>query len=171
MSISEVFFFKHIINLGLKLRRYVAHLVFHRILMILLVVAIIFQCQSNLSSEFGSPLTFGFVKAILLAGCSSATESMRNIYIVSFRYDPRSDDASDQNSTVRAFLADVVRDSRLEVRVAYFGICVSDPGNVAWICSNFVDDLRKTFHESVDPLDLITNGSHFKDDVVFPYLM
>lgn len=96
---------------------------------------------------------------------------MRDVYIVSFHYEPRSNDTSDQNSTVRAFLAGAVRESRLEVRAAYFGICISDPDKEAWICSNDVTDLRNSFDESLDPLDLITNGSHFKDDVVFPYLM
>lgn len=108
--------------------------------------------------------------AILLSGCSSSTAAIRNTYIVSFKYSPEQNHTT-ENSDFRKVLATFVGQAQLEVRVGYFGLCVSDLRIVGWTCSNNVHDLKNSFNDTTGPLDLINNGSHFKDDIVFPYLM
>lgn len=119
-------------------------------------------------------VTYGRIKlsyiALLLSGCSSSTNAIRNIYIVSYQY-YQGNHTSTENSTAFAVLSAAVSQVQLEVRVGYFGLCVSDSGDVGWSCSKNVHDLKNTFNSTADPLDLIGNGIHFKNDIVFPYLM
>lgn len=109
--------------------------------------------------------------AILLSGCSSSMSAISNIYVVSLKYSPQQSHNSTENPTFLMALATVIGRAQLEIRVGYFGLCVLNPGGVGWTCSNNITDLRSTFNDTTDPLDVVNNGSHFKDDIIFPYLM
>lgn len=58
----------------------------------------------------------------------------------------------------------------MEVRVGYFGICVS-PTPGSFICNANATALAGIVTVDQDPLNLIWVASTFKDAVVFPYLL
>lgn len=58
----------------------------------------------------------------------------------------------------------------MEVRVGYFGICVS-PDSGSYICNSNATALAEIVTVDQDPLNLIWVASTFKDAVVFPYLL
>lgn len=58
----------------------------------------------------------------------------------------------------------------LEVRVGYFGLCIT-PDGTDYLCSNNATLLAQQISIDQDPLNLIYIADTFKNDVVFPYLM
>lgn len=58
----------------------------------------------------------------------------------------------------------------MEVRVGFFGICIS-PDNGAFICNANATALAEIVTVDQDPLNVIWLAERFKDTVVFPYLM
>ena len=66
--------------------------------------------------------------------------------------------------------ANIVGGAELEVRVGYFGICVTPDGG-SYICNSNATALAEIVTVDQDPLNLIWVASTFKDAVVFPYLM
>lgn len=110
--------------------------------------------------------------AILLAGCSSSSPSIPNVFLISLYYDrvtPTFDPAQVDPGVATA-IANIVGGTDLEVRVGYFGICVA-PNGGAFICNNNATALAEVVNVDQDPLNLIWVASTFKDAVVFPYLM
>jgi hypothetical protein len=109
--------------------------------------------------------------ALLLAGCSSSSPLIPGIFLISLYYrgwTPTYDPAQD-NPAVFQQIQTLVGNAQLEVRVGYFGICVSNGGD--WLCSNNATALAQSYTPSADPLNLIWVAKTFKDNIVFPYLM
>lgn len=110
--------------------------------------------------------------ALLLAGCSSSSPLIPNIFLISFYYQSYTPtfDPSQVNPGVVSAIANIVGRAQLEVRVGYFGVCVNGDGG-SFLCSNNVTSLAQQVSIDSDPLNLIWVASTFKDSVVFPYLL
>jgi hypothetical protein len=109
--------------------------------------------------------------SLLLAGCSSSSPLIPGIFLLSLYYQnwtPTYDPAQN-NPQVFSQVANIVGNAQLEVRVGYFGICVSNGGD--WLCSNNATALASSYTMDADPLNLIWVAKTFKDAVVFPYLL
>jgi hypothetical protein len=109
--------------------------------------------------------------ALLLAGCSSSSPLIPGIFLLSLYYQhwtPTYDPAQN-NPAVFQQISSIVGSAQLEVRVGYFGICVSNGGD--WLCSNNATALAQSYNIEADPLNLIWVAKTFKDNVVFPYLL
>lgn len=115
-----------------------------------------------------------YTSALLLAGCSSPSAGIPGIYLISFYYPlggyPPTYSPAQVNSAQFQDIAEIVRDTCLEVRVGYFGICVTPDGH-EWLCTNNATTLAEIVEPAQDPLNLIWVGSSFKNNVVFPYLL
>ena len=112
------------------------------------------------------------ILALLLAGCSSSSPQMPSIFLISLyyqRYDPVFNLAQVDPGVVQA-TANIAGGAEMEVRVGYFGICVSPSGG-AYICNSNATALAEVVTVDQDPLNLIWVASTFKDAVVFPYLL
>lgn len=110
--------------------------------------------------------------ALLLAGCSSSSPLIPDIFLLSLYYDnytPRPDTAQ-VNYAVYSEIQSIAGDAHLQARVGYFGICINPDGG-SWLCSNNATALAQEVSVDQDPLNLIWLASQFKDMVVFPYLM
>jgi len=109
--------------------------------------------------------------SLLLAGCSSSSPLIPGIFLLSLYYQGYSPtyDTAQNNPQVFSQIANIVGTSQLEVRVGYFGICVSNGGD--WLCSNNATALASSYTMDADPLNLIWVAKTFKDAVVFPYLL
>ena len=97
---------------------------------------------------------------------------MPSIFLISLyyqRYDPIFNLAQVDPGVVQA-TANIVGGAEMEVRVGYFGICVSPSGG-AYICNSNATALAEVVTVDQDPLNLIWVASTFKDAVVFPYLL
>ena len=121
------------------------------------------ECQNHKLTEF---------LALLLAGCSSSSPVIPNIFLISLYYGsyPPVYDPSQVDPGVTKAIANVVGQATLEVRVGYFGICVNPDGG-SFLCSNNASSLAGQVSVDQDPLNLIWVASTFKDSIVFPYLM
>jgi len=71
---------------------------------------------------------------------------------------------------VSAAIKNIVGSSLLEVRVGYFGLCVTQDGS-GYLCSNNATALALNVNVDQDPMNLIWIAQTFKDAVVFPYLL
>lgn len=110
--------------------------------------------------------------ALLLAGCSSSSPLIPDIFLISLYYDdytPRPD-TSQVNFAAFSQINSVAGDAHLQARVGYFGICINPDGG-SWLCSNNATSLAQEVSVDQDPLNLIWLASQFKDSIVFPYLM
>jgi hypothetical protein len=110
--------------------------------------------------------------ALLLAGCSSSSPLIPDIFLISLYYDdyvPRPD-TSQVNFAAFSNLNSLAGDAHLQARVGYFGICINPDGG-SWLCSNNATSLAQEVSVDQDPLNLIWLASQFKDSIVFPYLM
>ena len=110
--------------------------------------------------------------ALLLAGCSSSSPGIPNIFLISLYYlpYPPTFDPAQVDPGVTTAIANIVGQAQLEVRVGYFGICVNPDGG-SFLCSNNASALAAQVSVDQDPLNLIWVASTFKDSIVFPYLM
>jgi hypothetical protein len=95
--------------------------------------------------------------ALLLAGCTSSTRAMSNIYILGLNYNTSVETGS--NTT-----------SQLKVRVGCFGMCAQRSLETQWFCASGQQGIRSVVVEG-DPLGLIDIGARFKSDVIFSGLM
>lgn len=138
--------------------------------MILIAIAIILLCKDFPHSLNATLLTCP--TALLLAGCSSSSPLIPDIFLISLyyeRYAPiPSTDQVDFN--VHVAIANIVGDARLSARVGYFGICINPDGG-SWLCSNNATALANEVSLDQDPLNLLWLASQFKDMIVFPYLL
>jgi Ca2+ regulator and membrane fusion protein Fig1 len=110
--------------------------------------------------------------ALLLAGCSSTSPGIPDIFLISLyyeKYPPVFDPAQVQPGVTTA-ISNIVGSASLEVRVGYFGICIQ-PDNGAFLCNQNATALADLVRVDQDPLNLIWVASTFKDSIVFPYLM
>lgn len=105
----------------------------------------------------------------LLGGCAGL---LRDVYIVSLFYHSHATTyaASQVNSNVSQDLSRLISGAQLEVRIGYFGMCVSQ-GDAAWKCSGAGAKLAGPLDADGDPLNLIYIGTIIKDTVIFPYFM
>ncbi|KAI1249271.1 hypothetical protein MGN70_008883 [Eutypa lata] len=133
--------------------RFVPFLGYHHVLMILIAIAII-------------------LLSLLLAGCSSSSPLIPDIYLLSLYYESYTavPDTSQVDYNVNEAIKNIVGDAHLQARVGYFGICVSPDGG-GWLCSNNATALANEISVDQDPLNLVWLASQFKDMIVFPYLI
>ena len=143
--------------------------------MIFIALAVILLCKSSSS---GTPLRRSLtLLALLLAGCSSSSPLIPDIFLISLYYSsyPPAIDTAQVDPGVSAAIANIVGAAQLEVRVGYFGICISPNGggggDGSFLCSNNASALAAQVTVDQDPLNLIWVASTFKDNIVFPYLM
>lgn len=110
--------------------------------------------------------------ALLLAGCSSTSPLIPGIFLISMYYQKYSPayDPAQVDPAVTTAIANIVGGARLEVRVGYFGVCVTPDGG-GYLCSNNATALAEQVSIDQDPLNLIWVASTFKDSIVFPYLL
>ena len=110
--------------------------------------------------------------ALLLAGCSSSSPVIPNIFLISLYYRsyPPTFDPAQVDPGVATAIANIVGGAQMEVRVGYFGICINPDGG-SFLCSNNASSLASQITVDQDPLNLIWVASTFKDSIVFPYLM
>ena len=145
-------------------------------MMILIALAIILLCKS--STQFQRQTTIHLTDsttALLLAGCSSSSPLIPSIYLISFYYPlggylPTFSPVQVNPGVYANQIAQIVGDTCLEVRVGYFGLCVTADGT-SWLCSNNATLLALQIEPQQDPLNLLYVASTFKDLVVFPYLL
>lgn len=147
---------------------------YHHVLMIIIAVAIILLCKltfpgwiPRVSLECNSQCA-----ALLLAGCSSSSPQIPDIFLISMyyeKYQPLFDKSQVDPGVVTA-MSNIVGAAELEVRVGYFGICVQPDGG-SFICNANATALAEIVTVDQDPLNLIWVASTFKDAVVFPYLL
>lgn len=119
------------------------------------------------SSRYANEIT-----ALLLAGCSSTSPLIPGIFLISLyyqHYTPTYDPAQ-VDPGVTAAIANIVGTAQLEVRVGYFGICITPDGG-GYLCSNNATALAEQVSVDQDPLNLIWVAETFKDSIVFPYLL
>ena len=148
---------------------------YHHVLMIIIAVAIILLCKSsNLPKEnrvvIGN-VTNG-IPALLLAGCSSSSPQIPDIFLISMYYESYTPtfNLAQVQPGVSSAISHIVAGAELEVRVGYFGICVQ-PDHGSYICNANATALAEVVTVDQDPLNLIWVASTFKDAVVFPYLL
>ena len=110
--------------------------------------------------------------ALLLAGCSSSSPLIPDIFLLSLYYEPYNavPDTAQVNYNVHSAIENIVGEARLATRVGYFGICINPDGG-SWLCSNNATALANEVSVDQDPLNLIWLAGQFKDTIVFPYLM
>jgi hypothetical protein len=143
---------------------------YHHILMILIAIAIILLCKLPHSSCLG--LSLINIPALLLAGCSSSSPLIPEIFLISLYYQqyPPTPDTAQVDFGVHTAISNIVGNAHLEARVGYFGICINPDGG-SWLCSNNATALADEVSVDQDPLNLIWLASQFKDTIIFPYLM
>ncbi|MCJ1338557.1 hypothetical protein MMC09_003846 [Bachmanniomyces sp. S44760] len=141
------------VRFSVGIRRFIPFLGYHHFLMILIAIAII-------------------LLSLLLAGCSSSSPLIPNIFLISLYYQsyPPVFDPAQVDPGVTTAIANIVGRSQLVVRVGYFGICINADGG-SFLCSNNASSLASQVTVDQDPLNLIWVASTFKDSIVFPYLI
>jgi hypothetical protein len=107
-----------------------------------------------------------------LAGCSSSSPLIPGIFLLSLYYQKwvPTYDPTQVDPGVTTAISNIVGRAQLEVRVGYFGICVSSGGG-GWLCSNNATAIAQNINIDQDPLNLIWVAKTFKDSIVFPYLL
>ncbi|KAJ6108247.1 hypothetical protein N7523_009570 [Penicillium sp. IBT 18751x] len=126
------------------------------------------------------------ISAILLAGCSSA--HLSNVYLLSLHYKATSSLAISDPTIVSTSIAHAIqnitqagKESTLEVRVGYMGLCIMQSDEVT-TCSSSATKLANmlklpstgvtnSIHGTADPLNLIHIAADFKDKIVFDGLL
>lgn len=110
--------------------------------------------------------------ALLLAGCSSSSPLIPDIFLMSLYYEDYTaePDTAQVYYDVHKAISNIAGDARLAARVGYFGICINPDGG-SWLCSNNATALANEVAVDQDPLNLVWLASQFKDMIVFPYLM
>lgn len=126
------------------------------------------------------------ILAILLAGCSSA--NLSNVYLLSLQYQATGSLAISDPTIVSTSIAHAIqnitqagKESNLEVRVGYMGLCIMQSNGVQ-TCSSSATSLANMLklsstsatnstHSTADPLNLIHVAADFKDKIVFDGLL
>jgi len=110
--------------------------------------------------------------SLLLAGCSSDSPGIPNIYLISlfYKHYPPTFSSAQVDPGVTTAISNIVGQAQLEVRVGYFGICIK-PDDGAFMCNQNSSALADLVSVDQDPLNLIWVASTFKNSIVFPYLL
>jgi hypothetical protein len=126
----------------------------------------------SIPSSLSRSLRTNNPQALLLAGCSSSSPLIPGIFLISIFYEPYDQifSPAQVDPGVSAAIRNIVGNAQLEVRVGYFGICVTQDG-AGYLCSNNATALAQNVNIDQDPFNLIWIASTFKDAVVFPYLL
>lgn len=150
-------------------RRFFPAIGYHHVLMFLIAVAIVLLCEllphiHRLPSDIST--------ALLLAGCSSSSPGIPGIYLISLYYQqyPPVFSPTQVQPGVTTAIANIVGNANLNVRVGYFGICISTDGT-NFLCNENSTSLADVVSSDQDPLNLIWVASTFKTAIVFPYLI
>ncbi|KAK9459963.1 Ca2+ regulator and membrane fusion protein Fig1-domain-containing protein [Lipomyces oligophaga] len=116
--------------------------------------------------------------SLLLAGCSAQSSNvLKNIYLLRIGYNDgvvySSSDASIVNSDISLALASLVGDSSMQIRIGYFGICMTEStsSSSSWTCSSNATYLAELLTSDEDSLNLMHLASSFRHAIVFPYLL
>lgn len=138
--------------------------------MIFIAIAIVLLCKLTTKARESSRLTS--LPALLLAGCSSSSPMIPDIYLISLYYQRYAPifDTSQVDPGVTTAISNIVGNADLNVRVGYFGICIQSGGG-AWLCNQNATALADLITVNEDPLNLIWVASTFKNAIVFPYLI
>ncbi|KAF1984069.1 membrane fusion mating protein FIG1 [Aulographum hederae CBS 113979] len=141
------------VRFAVRMQRLIPWLGYHHVLMLLIAIAIV-------------------LLSLLLAGCSSTSPLIPGIYLLTLYYESYTPtyDPTQVDPGVTAAIANIVGTAQLEVRVGYFGICVTPDGG-GYLCSNNATALAQQVSVDQDPLNLIWVASTFKDSIIFPYLL
>ncbi|RMZ91384.1 hypothetical protein DV736_g1396, partial [Chaetothyriales sp. CBS 134916] len=126
---------------------------YHHVLMIFIAIAII-------------------LLSLLLAGCSSTSPLIPDIYLISLYYQKYAPifSPTQVDPGITTAIANIVGNADLNVRVGYFGICIRSEGS-GWMCNTNSTALADLVSVDQDPLNLIWVASTFKNAIVFPYLI
>lgn len=143
--------------------------------MILIAVAIILLCSSSPLAPHPLVTSANLLSpppALLLAGCSSSSPLIPDIFLLSLYYQDYTavPDTAQVDYQAYTAVSNIAGTAHLQARVGYFGICINPDGG-AWLCSNNATALAQEVSVDQDPLNLIWLASQFKDMIVFPYLM
>ena len=133
-------------------------------------IILLCECLSAIVMEKYQPSNI--CTALLLAGCSSSSPLIPDIFLLSLFYEDHVavPDTAQVDYNVNNAIRNIVGGAQLQARVGYFGICVAPEGG-AWLCSNNATALANQVSVDQDPLNLIWLAEQFKDNIVFPYLM
>ncbi|KAJ8129814.1 hypothetical protein O1611_g3815 [Lasiodiplodia mahajangana] len=109
---------------------------------------------------------------LLLAGCSSSSPLIPDIFLLSIYYKhyTATPSTAQVDYNVNQAISNIVGSAHLQVRVGYFGICVNSDGG-SWLCNNNATALANDLSVDQDPLNLVWLAGQFKDMIVFPYLL
>ena len=113
------------------------------------------------------------LSAVMLAGCSTSSNLMPEIYLTELSYQQSGSSfrvPSALNETLNSTYASISNTTALRVRTGYWGLCTRNT-DASWLCSNRIQDLSRVYQSNVDPLNLIEISGTFKDGVFFPGLM
>ncbi|KAF2815945.1 uncharacterized protein BDZ99DRAFT_126213 [Mytilinidion resinicola] len=75
------------------------------------------------------------------------------------------------NATLAAIVTNKTATAQLEVRIGYFGLCVSKDPSAKRVCAEGRGAFRDRIGTAEDPLSLLGIMDHFKNDVLFPGLI
>ncbi|RMZ85451.1 hypothetical protein DV737_g839, partial [Chaetothyriales sp. CBS 132003] len=134
-------------------RRFVPAIGYHHVLMIFIAIAIV-------------------LLSLLLAGCSSTSPFIPDIYLISLYYHQYAPifSPTQVDPGVTTAIVNIVGSANLNVRVGYFGICITSEGS-GWMCNTNSTALADLVSVDQDPLNLVWVASTFKNAIVFPYLL
>lgn len=106
--------------------------------------------------------------ALLLAGCTSSTSAMSNVYLLSVTYHT----PKNSSSAAASIYATASKGAQLTVQSGYFGLCARDDERRPWVCAGGAFGLDSVLDGATnDPLNAIHFAAHFKDDVIFSGLL
>ncbi|KAK7202990.1 membrane fusion mating protein FIG1 [Myxozyma melibiosi] len=115
------------------------------------------------------------LSALMLAGCSSSSGVMPNIYLMHMGYNGgivyQTSGSSVVNSDISLTLGNIVGQSALELRIGYFAMCMRSSSSDSWLCNQNASTLAAQLSSSDDPLNLIHAADSFRSKIVFPYLL
>lgn len=114
--------------------------------------------------------------SLVLTGCSTDADAIRNIYLTSLSYQNMPASTSDSSALVNpnltATFAALVNNTSLEVRASYFGLCVLGSGGPqSWICGGDTASIARLYQPQQDPLNIIWASVRFKNGIVFSGLI
>ncbi|KAK9479617.1 Ca2+ regulator and membrane fusion protein Fig1-domain-containing protein [Lipomyces japonicus] len=114
------------------------------------------------------------IMALLLAGCSSSSGIMPNIYLLNIGYNDgivyATSSSSIVNSNLPQVLGNFVGKTNFEVRIGYFALCTHVPPE-SWLCSPNATTLAERLAAVEDPLNILNVAETFRQKIVFPYLL
>ncbi|ORX97561.1 Ca2+ regulator and membrane fusion protein Fig1-domain-containing protein [Clohesyomyces aquaticus] len=128
---------------SISFQRLVPFLGYHHFVICVILSAIICHCM-------------------LLAGNNLTASPLPSIHVLSLRYNVASSQSQAPNVTL------IPSESiNLQVRAGYFGICARS-AKAAWTCAGTESQLPLSLLSLPDPYNIVSTGSRFRTDVLFP---